>query len=181
MPASTANDILEVLGEDHQEIGRRFAAMADVPSDRLAETFWRLIEILVHHEVAEEIVVYPALRKLPGGSRIADARTAEQSEMEHTLVLMDKLVPKSVEFAAEVSSLEKSVLEHARLEEAEVFPILLSYDVSRRLRLAERYEAAKCSTETERIADAAEMNRSVAVLGSVAALVGRVREAASGV
>lgn len=66
MPTSTANDILEVLGEDHQEIGRRFAAMADVPSDRLAETFWRLIEILVHHEVAEEIVVYPALRTLPG-------------------------------------------------------------------------------------------------------------------
>jgi hemerythrin superfamily protein len=32
-----------------------------------AEAFWQLTELLVRHEVAEEVVVYPALRKLTGG------------------------------------------------------------------------------------------------------------------
>jgi|GEM_PF-5487241 len=48
---SPADDVLELLEQD---------------------LFWKLTNDLVRHEVAEERVVYPLLRGLPGGETVAD-------------------------------------------------------------------------------------------------------------
>jgi iron-sulfur cluster repair protein YtfE (RIC family) len=48
---------------------------------------------LVRHEVAEELVVYPIIRRAPGGEQEAKTRIAEQSEAEELLAEMEKLDP----------------------------------------------------------------------------------------
>ena len=73
------DDVVRLLEEDHQLVQSRFESLSAAPADGRAELFWKLTNDLVRHEVAEEVVVYPAIRDVPGGDAIADARIAEQS------------------------------------------------------------------------------------------------------
>jgi iron-sulfur cluster repair protein YtfE (RIC family) len=79
---------------------------------------------LVRHEVAEAVVVYPALRQEPGGAAIAEARRREESEAEQVLARLEKLDPLTEEFRGAIRDLESAVQDHAQKEEAEVFPLL---------------------------------------------------------
>jgi hypothetical protein len=94
--------------------------MGIVPTDDL---FWELMDQLVRHEVAEEAVVYPALRQEPGGAPIAEARRREEFEAEHVLARLENLDPRTEEFRGAVRDLESAVWDHAQ-KEAEVFPLL---------------------------------------------------------
>jgi hemerythrin superfamily protein len=108
----------------------RFAELEAAQPDRRPQLFWELVEELVRHEVAEEVVVYPALRDDPGGVDVADARVAEESEAERMLARMEKLDLTSEEFIGSVRDLEAAVLDHATKEESEVFPILSAHEES---------------------------------------------------
>lgn len=168
------------LEQDHEEIKRRFADLESAGPDTRAELFWKLTDQLVRHEVAEEVVVYPALRQVPGGSELAEARTHEQAEAEQQLSRMEKLDPASEEFSSELANLKASILEHARLEETQAFPFLAGFASSEELvALAERYRTAKLAAPNHphpRLPDTPPANR---LLGPVAALYDRIRDAAS--
>ncbi|MGA3215115.1 MAG: hemerythrin domain-containing protein [Acidimicrobiales bacterium] len=172
-------DILQVLEEDHRAIKEAFHNIVTVPTCRHADAFWALIELLVRHEVAEEAVVYPALRKIPGGPKIADARVAEHSEVLGTVHVLDKLDRTSVEFSAELDFLHQAVLEHAQGEQSEVFPLLLWHDRPQRNRLGERYQAAKRSAL--RCTSPLDTRSGNLRVGSVAALVEVLRGVANGI
>ena len=97
------------------------------------------------HEVAEEVVVYPLIRKEPpDGEREADARIKEQSEAEQMISDMEKLDATSSEFVQKFKGLCAAVLNHATAEEGNVFPLLRALERSEERReLGARYEMAR--------------------------------------
>lgn len=176
------DDVVQLLEEDHKLVQSRLESLSASAASGRGELFWKLTNDLVRHEVAEEVVVYPALREIPGGDAIADARIAEQSEAEEKLAHMEKLDAASPEFASELSSLKAAVLEHAKAEEETAFAMLLSALPSdRRIELGQRYTKAKDAAPTHPHPHAPDTPPGNVVLGSLAALVDRVRDAAAGV
>lgn len=173
-------DLISLLEEDHQLVKQRFAEVERAGEETKAERFWKLTDQLVRHEVAEEVVVYPTLRNVSGGDSIADARIEEQSEAEQKLAEIETLEPGSAEFTSELSALEKAVLQHAEHEETEVFPLLSSSQTSESLvELGEKYTAAKSSAPNHPHPNAPDTPPGNKIMGPVAALFDRIRDAAA--
>lgn len=171
-------DLVSLLEQDHQVVQDAFREIDQAGAERLPELFWSLTELMVRHEVAEEIVVYPALKKLPAGKAIANARIAEQSAAEEDLARMEKLDPRSEEFAEALGALEQAVLEHAQREEKEAFPLLVNRLTSEDLvKMGERYIKAKNASPTHPHPHAPDTPPGNRVMGPVAALVDRIRDA----
>jgi hemerythrin superfamily protein len=118
------DDLISLLAQDHEAIRERFFELGRADPDVRGQLFWELMDQLVRHEAAEEVVVYPALRQEPGGVVIAEARRREESEAEHVLARLEKLDPTTEEFRGAIRDLQSAVQDHAQKEEAEVFPLL---------------------------------------------------------
>ncbi|HET6964418.1 MAG TPA: hemerythrin domain-containing protein [Acidimicrobiales bacterium] len=183
--APTGGDIVSLITADHESLRLSFEALAgaagpDTGGADRARAFAELAEMLVRHEVAEEAVVYPALRKLAGGDRIADARIAEQAEAEQRLSELERFRPDASEFATTLSQLHSSVVEHAELEQRHVLP-LLSEQIpeDRRSEMGQRYTKARASAPTHPHPSAPDTPPGNLVAGPVAALFDRIRDAAS--
>lgn len=177
-----ADDVIRLLEEDHRMVEKKFTELSGAGPATRGELFWKLTNDLVRHEVAEEVVVYPALRKLPGGDQVADARISEQSEAEEQLASMEKMDAESPEFVRELAKLKASVLEHAKAEEETAFKMLSgSASTDQRVALGQRYVKAKDAAPTHPHPHAPDTPPGNAVLGPVAAFVDRVRDAAAAV
>ena len=124
------DDLISLLVQDHEAITERFFELEKADPGMREQLFWELMEQLLRHEVAEEVVVYPALRREPGGDPIADARLREESVAEQMLARLEHLDPVTEEFRGAIKDLEAAVLAHAHKEEAEVFPLLAANEES---------------------------------------------------
>ena len=178
-PNSTQNDIIGKLLKDHQEVKAMFARIEKASPSQLGDMFWELTNELVRHEVAEEEIVYPEVRKaLADGDSLADARIKEQSEAEELLDKMEKEGADATGFRAHLEKLQKAVLAHAESEEQAVFaPLGEKLDAGRRAQLGERYEKAKAAAPTHPHPKAPDTPPGNMALGPIAALVDRVRDA----
>ncbi|MGH9082705.1 MAG: hemerythrin domain-containing protein [Acidimicrobiales bacterium] len=180
LPTPPPDDVLVLLVEDHRQVEGVLAQFDTVSVAGRGELFWKLTNELVRHEVAEEIVVYPALRDVPGGDQVAGSRIAEQSEAEEKLAAMERLDAESAEFADQFITLRSAVLAHARAEESTALPLLADHLPSERLvEMGERYQRAKRGAPTHPHPHAPDSPPGNLVLGPVAALVDRIRDAAS--
>lgn len=176
------DDVVRLLEEDHRLVEERFAEIEAAGPATRGELFWKLTNDLVRHEVAEEIVVYPALREVPGGDQVADARIAEQSEAEQLLAKMEKLDAEGAEFVNDLAKLKAAVLAHAKSEEDTAFAMLLgAVPPDKRVELGLRYVKAKDAAPTHPHPHAPDTPPGNVVLGPIAALVDRVRDAAASV
>jgi hemerythrin superfamily protein len=173
------DDIVTLLAHDHEAVSHRLSELETASPDSRADLFWELVNQLMRHEVAEEVVVYPALRAEPGGEVVADARQAEEAEAEQLLARMEKLDPATEEFRGAVSDLRAAVLEHASREEAEVFPLLLANEETDYLiHLGQKFKGEKLGAPTHphpHTPNSALANR---VMGPVAAFIDRLRDEA---
>lgn len=176
---TTQNDIIGKLLKDHQEVKAMFARIEKASPSQLGDMFWELTNELVRHEVAEEEIVYPEVRKaLPNGDSLADARIHEQSEAEKLLDEMEKEGADAQDFRAHLEKLQKEVLAHAASEEQLVFtPLGEKLDADRRAKLGDRYEKAKAAAPTHPHPKAPDAPPGNMALGPIAALVDRVRDA----
>jgi hemerythrin superfamily protein len=106
--------------------------------------FCNLREELVRHEVAEELIVYPAFREhVEGAASIADACIAEQSRAEEKLAAMADQDATSPMFRTRLAELRQAVLAHAQHEERDVFPALQrAIDPAELGTLGDRYDKA---------------------------------------
>ena len=175
--------LVSLLLADHEEAKRLLDRFDTLPGPARAEAFCELTHVLVGHEVAEEEIVYPALRRYAdGGDDLADMRIGEQSVAEQLLTDMEKAGVDSPEFPAMFAKLRSSVLAHAEAEERTVFPELSSNIGADELRtLGERYEIAKKAAPTHPHPHTPDTPPGNLVLGPVAALVDHIRDAVRGV
>src|SRR5438128_3950565 len=90
----TQQDLIDVLVTDHREVDELFADLEGASSDaqrrrRLADV---VIAELVRHSVAEEMYLYPTVRKaLPHGDQVADHDTAEHADAEQIMRSIERL------------------------------------------------------------------------------------------
>jgi len=178
---SAQNDVIQSLETDHRQAEQLLARFDTISMDQRDSYFCEVVNELIRHEVAEEIVVYPALRKdAPGGDAEADARIHEQSQAESLLKDMESMDAKSAEFDKSFHNLRDAVLSHAKAEESGAFRLLeQSEDPEARAKLAQRYETAKRAAPTHPHPHAPDSPPGNMVLGPVAALFDKVRDAVS--
>jgi hemerythrin-like domain-containing protein len=119
-------DVVDVLTTDHHEaidLIAQFKGTVDAEQRRdLADT---LISEVVRHAVAEEMYVYPAIRKhLPNGEEVAEHDTEEHKELEQTMKKLEGPDADSAEFSQLLDEFESSLRHHVDDEEQEQFPEL---------------------------------------------------------
>jgi hemerythrin superfamily protein len=171
--------VVTLLLADHEEAKAMFGRFGPNNRSEWPELFCDLTETLVRHEIAEEEVVFPEVRKVvPDGDHLADARIAEQQAAEELLSEMERLNTDDDKFRTSLQKLEVSVLDHAKNEEESVFTKLrTALDQDRREELGRRYQKAKASAPTHPHPHAPNTPPGNLMMGPVAALVDRIRDA----
>lgn len=147
--SNEGRDLIALLLEDHAKAKRLLEQIGD-PGVEQESLFRQIVKDLATHEVAEEEVVYPAVRSwVKDGEALADARIDEQQQAEVLLASMERMDPASPEFRSSLEELRSAVLEHATHEETEVFPALRRDVAPERLAtLAQAYTVAKALAPT---------------------------------
>jgi hemerythrin superfamily protein len=150
MPDTTSLDLMDQLLRDHRQIATMFTEFDQVPPAQTTELFWELTAGLVRHEVAEEEIVYPQVRRsVPNGNRLAAARIKEQARAEELLVKMEKFGVGDDRFPALLTKLRDATLAHAEKEERLIFePLGRVLDAAERELLGARYHSAKTAAPT---------------------------------
>jgi hemerythrin superfamily protein len=173
------SSVIEKLLEDHQRVKQSFAKFEAADRQKWWGMFQDLTNDLVRHEVAEEEIVYPEVRKaLPDGDKLADARISEQAEAEELLSAMEKKGEGDKDFAANLTKLREAVLAHAEKEEQTVFiPLASAVNQERLEQLGQRYEKAKSMAPTHPHPNAPDTPPGNMMLGPVAAIADRFRDA----
>jgi hemerythrin superfamily protein len=172
------DDVVSLLLTQHAQIEELFLLVSGGGGQAKADAFNDLVRLLAVHETAEEEVVHPLSRTLPGGNdALIDQRLAEERQAKETLkVLIDGGVDADG-FDEGLLLLRTSVLEHARQEERYEFPRLRQHIPADRLRqLAAAVRAAEAAAPT-RPHPGVESATANAVAGMPLAVIDRIRDA----
>lgn len=171
--------VIEKLLEDHRMVRTNLASLETADRSQWWEIFQQVTHDLVQHEIAEEEIVYPVVRKqLANGDQLADARIAEQSKAEELMDRMERKGREDKDFAANLTKLRSAVLEHAEEEERTVFaPLANAVDRDQLEKMAERYEKAKKMAPTHPHPTAPDTPPGNMVVGPVAAMADHFRDA----
>jgi hemerythrin-like domain-containing protein len=124
--SATEQDVVDILTTDHHEVLDLIAEIkrSAVAADRrdMADT---VISELVRHSVAEEMYVYPAMRKhLENGNEAVQHDVEEHKELETTLKELEGVDADSAQFDGLIAQLESLLRDHVADEENEQFPEL---------------------------------------------------------
>lgn len=146
--AAEDGDILDKLGNDHDEVEALLTKMVESQSGRERKTLLRQIKAaLVPHLRAEEKVVYDAVMRVKGNKNTEDG---EEGYLEHELG--DKILAKlgkiadarSPEFGATAKVLRDLVQHHVEEEERNIWSDVRDhFSDEERTEMARRFEAAK--------------------------------------
>ena len=124
--SQTSGDVVDVLTADHRDvtalIGEIWAVRDPMIRRDLTDT---AISELVRHAVAEEMYVYPAMKKhLPDGEKAVEHDIEEHKELEQAAKKLENLDVSSTEFDEALRRLETVLADHVQDEETEQFPEL---------------------------------------------------------
>lgn len=178
-----AHDVVDVLIQDHREaallVTEVLQATDPVVQRDLADQF---IAELVRHAVAEEMYVYPAMRKhLPDGEAAVEHDLEEHRELEKTMKELEALNPEDGRFTELVTHLQSVLADHVADEETEQFPQLrASVPREELVEIAEKVEAAKKLAPTRPHPTAPNNQLFHKMVGPGVGLVDRLRDRLSG-
>jgi hemerythrin superfamily protein len=124
--SSQTRDVVDVLTSDHRDvtalIGEIWTVRDPMMRRDLTDT---AISELVRHAVAEEMYVYPAMRKhLPDGDKSVEHDVEEHKQLERAMKQLEALDVSSAEFDERLRELETVLADHVQDEETEQFPEL---------------------------------------------------------
>jgi len=134
---------VDILTTEHHEVLELIDEMK-VTTDpgTLRDHADTIISELVRHSVAEEMFVYPAMRKhLPDGDEAVEHDTQEHKELETTMKKLEAVDADAPEFRQLLGQLESILRDHITDEETEQFPEL-------RARIP-RHELVEMATKVE--------------------------------
>jgi hypothetical protein len=134
MTVFTGFSVVQILEADHRDIEDLFDRFNTTPQTDRGDFFYDLADELIRHEVAEEEVVYPVLRRqVNGGDSEARVRIAEQAGSERLLSEMESMDMSSRRFEESLIMLRSAVLRHVELEEYGAFTLLLGGETNETL------------------------------------------------
>ncbi len=182
-PAPAEPDVCDVLSADHRqflELVTSIRATADAEQRRdLADT---LISELVRHAVAEEMFVYPAIKRhVPDGAAAVEEDVAEHRDLEETMKALEGVEPTDARFDELVAHLESTLRDHVHDEEDEQFPQLRAHIPRPELvEIAAKVEAAKRVAPTRPHPGAPNNQVFHKLVGPGVGLVDRLRDRLTG-
>jgi hemerythrin-like domain-containing protein len=181
--AVNEQDVVDVLSSDHREFLELVDQIKVTTGGKerrdLADT---LISELVRHAVAEEMFVYPAMRRhLPNGDEAVEHDTQEHKELEVTMKRLEAVDTNGLEFGQLLTELETVLRDHVADEETEQFPQLRARIPREDLvEMAGRVEAAKAVAPTRPHPLAPNNQVFHMVVGPGVGLVDRLRDKLTG-
>ena len=119
-----AGDVVDLLVRQHDEIKSLMGRVLSASGADRQRAFDAVRETLARHEAAEEAVLRPLVREVPGGAEEAGERTHEEDRAKETLGELEQLDVTSIPFEVLFRDFEKSVLLHAENEQKLEFPLL---------------------------------------------------------
>ena len=178
MIVQSPDEVVAFLKAQHNLIEDMFDEVLHASDPQAREKpFVELRQLLAVHETAEEMVVHPRVRReTDAGDEIVDARLHEEHEAKELLSQIEKLDVTSQEFIDELTKLRDAVLDHARHEEDEEFPILereVDDDDLKRMGAAVRAAEAIAPTRPHPGVESAKANFAV---GPFASMLDRARD-----
>lgn len=182
-PHNDTDDIITELTKDHDEVRAIFAQLRQGPAPQRREELVRDMTVeLVKHSVAEEAHLYPLIRDVfPEGDQLADHEIEEHAEVEKALKSREKMDPSDPQYMPTVHTVIDDVTHHAQEEEDDVFPRLRQTCSAEQLReLGDKIRATKKVAPTHPHPSAPDTPPGNKLLGPVAGLVDRVRDAITG-
>ena len=115
--AETTGDVIDLLRAQHGRIRDLFDEVMGSDGDERRKSFQELVKLLAIHETAEEEIIHPVARRLPGGDGIVDERLAEERQAKELLSELDGMDVDDPRFMKSLDKLRMDVLTHARAEE----------------------------------------------------------------
>ena len=179
----TSGDVIDILIGDHQDvtalIGNIWSVTDPMIRRDLTDT---AISELVRHAVAEEMYVYPVMRKyLAEGEKAVEHDIEEHQELEGTMKQLEAVDVSSAEFDAALRRLETLLADHVQDEEAEQFPELRRRVPQEQLMdLAGKVETAKKLAPTRPHPSAPNSELFHKLVGPGVGLVDRLRDKLTG-
>jgi hemerythrin superfamily protein len=181
--SQTNADVIDVLVSDHRDvtalIGEIWSVTDPMIRRDLADT---AISELVRHAVAEEMYVYPAMRKyLDDGDEAVAHDIEEHKELEQTMKALEGAEVSGAEFDTALRRLEEILADHVLDEETEQFPELRRLVPQEELiELAGKVETAKKLAPTRPHPGAPNSELFHKLVGPGVGLVDRLRDKLTG-
>ncbi|MBM0231291.1 hemerythrin domain-containing protein [Micromonospora sp. STR1_7] len=172
-------DVVDLLLAQHAQVEHLFLLVIGSTGDTRRDAFDDLVKLLAAHETAEEEVIHPLSRSLPGGGgdAMVDDRLEEERQAKETL---QTLIAGGVDadgFDTGIILLRDAVLTHARYEERYEFTQLRQHVPADRLRsLAATVRAAEKTAPTRPHPSTQSAKGNLAA-GPALAVIDRVRDA----
>ncbi len=140
----TESELVGLIEADHRAIERAVEGVRRQSGRSLVRAFWVLADRLMRHQLAEELVVLPELRLIPGAAPATERLFGIQRELEGRLTELERQVGPTVAFRGAslefVAAVEASIDEERRV----VLPRLTQpLDLRRRRELVERYATVR--------------------------------------
>jgi hemerythrin superfamily protein len=181
--SQSSGDVVDALVSDHRDVTAligEIRAVADPMIRRdLTDT---AISELVRHAVAEEMYVYPAMRKyLPNGEKAVEHDIEEHKQLEQAMKRLEAVDVSSAEFDGALRQLETVLADHVQDEESEQFPELRRRVPPEELtELAGKVETAKKLAPTRPHPGAPNSELFHKLVGPGVGLVDRLRDKLAG-
>jgi hemerythrin superfamily protein len=119
-------DVVDVLTADHRDVTALIGEIWTVKDPMIRRDLTdTAISELVRHAVAEEMYVYPAMRKyLDDGDKAVEHDVQEHKELEETMKTLEGVDVSAPEFETNLRKLQEVLADHVQDEENEQFPEL---------------------------------------------------------
>lgn len=180
-------DVIEILTQDHREVEAMFTELETLmqtrsgTEDKLRKDLADQITIeLVRHAVAEEVAVYPEVKRKVCEEE-AERAKLEHAEAERTMKALEKLDSEDPSFEQEIRKLMSEIRVHVAEEEGAMFPHMREIMTQDELtELGKRVDAIKAMAPTRPHPSVPNDPGKRLAVGPVAGLFDRLRDLASG-
>jgi hemerythrin superfamily protein len=185
--ADEQRDVIEILIQDHREVEEMFSELESLmqapgggDDQRRKDLADQVTIELVRHAVAEEVAVYPEVKRKVSEEE-AERAKQEHAEAEKTMKELEKLDSDDPSFTAEIRKLMTEIREHVAEEEGEMFPHMREvFSPDELVKIGKRVEAIKAMAPTRPHPGVPNDPGKRLAVGPVAGLFDRMRDLASG-
>jgi hemerythrin superfamily protein len=185
--ADEQRDVIEILIQDHREVEEMFSELESLmqapgggDDQRRKDLADQVTIELVRHAVAEEVAVYPEVKRKVSEEE-AERAKQEHAEAEKTMKELEKLDSDDPSFTAEIRKLMTEIREHVAEEEGEMFPHMREvFSPDELVEIGKRVEAIKAMAPTRPHPGVPNDPGKRLAVGPVAGLFDRLRDLASG-
>lgn len=123
-PAASGGDAFQMLIDDHKKVAALMQQIAgtDDPSKRMS-LLRQLADALTRHAVAEENVIYPAVRQMSLTGIDAMTAVKDHADIKTYLYVLENTTDNK-EWKEQFGELQEEVKSHVASEEKDMFPAL---------------------------------------------------------